>query len=304
MSSSFGGAPAPASAGVPGPAGSTSAPAERTPSAIGYWIAGVIIVVGSVAALIWFVSGISNLFSAVDTYPRVAVPGQVTAPLEAASYKVFAEYPGASADVSGVFRVGDVTVVDSSGSSIPVRSSFAEETYDWNGHEGRAIAEFTAPTAGTYTVAATVSRTPSATSVRVAVGRGLQRSDILPLFAAAGLGGFAVLAGIVLIVVTAVRRGRAKRRALPTPAFAGAHLGGYPGAPGGPGAYGQWGAPPQPGAGQGWGAPAPPPTGQPYPPYQPPAAVPAAAAAPAVPAVPDAPAGRGEPVCLPVRPAG
>jgi hypothetical protein len=246
---------------------------------VGYWIAAVIILVGAVAAVVWFVSGVSNLFSAVDDYPRFSVPGQATMPLEAASYKVFAEYPGAASDVNGVFRVGDVTVTDSGNQSIPVRSSFTEETYQWNGHEGRAIAEFTAPSAGSYTVAATLPPNRSSTSVRVSVGRGLQPSAILPLFGAAGLGGLALLVGIVLIVVTAVRRGRAKRRANPVPAFAGPP----PGYPVPPGAYGQWGQPPT------WGAPMPPggygqppyptgppppgPVGQPgpvYPPYAPP----------------------------------
>ncbi|MGZ4711152.1 MAG: hypothetical protein ACXWBN_20610 [Acidimicrobiales bacterium] len=288
MSSPFGAAPTPG-----GPQLGPSGPAAnvKRPSAAGYWIAGLIIVVGAVAALIWFVSGISNLFSAVDTYPRFTVPGQITSPLSAVRYKVFAEYPGATTDVNGVFRIGDVTVTDSVGRTIPVSSSYSEETYSWNGHEGRSIAEFTPPTAGNYTIAATLPATRSASTVRVAIGRGLQPSAIVPLFAAAGLGGMAVLIGIVLIVVTAVRRGRAKRRANPAPAFAahagypggypgaypGAHVGAYPPGPppGAPGPYGQWGPPPsapwgpppgQPGQPPAWGAPAPPPPGPPMPP--------------------------------------
>ena len=279
MSSSFGGAPAPAGVGPSGPVGPTPAPPGKVPSALGYWIGAVIILIGALAAVVWFVSGVSNLFSAVDDYPRFSVPGQATVSLEAARYKVFAEYPGAASDVNGVFRVGDVTVTDRVDQAVPVRSSFTEETYDWNGHEGRAIAEFTAPTAGNYTVEATLPPNRSSTTVRVAVGRGLQPSAIFPLFAAAGLGGLALLAGIVLIVVTAVRRGRAKRRLDPMPVFAGPH----PGYPGPPGAYGQWGPPPT------WGAPMPPggygpgpypgappsppgpvgPPGQGYPPYVP-----------------------------------
>src|SRR6185436_60739 len=110
MSSPFGAAP---SSAAPGPnAGPGSA---KRPSAAGYWIAGAIIVVGAVVALVWFISGISNLFSAVDTYPRFSVPGQIASPLEAERYKIFAEYPGATTDVNGVFRVGNVSVTDASG---------------------------------------------------------------------------------------------------------------------------------------------------------------------------------------------
>jgi len=263
MSSSFGGGPAPAGVGPSAPVGAAPASDGKRPSAIGYWIGGVIILVGAVAAVIWFVSGVSDLFAAVDDYPRFSVPGQTTVSLDAASYKVFAEYPGANTDVNGVFRVGDVTVTDSTNRTIPVRSSFTEETYSWNGHEGRAIAEFTAPTAGRYTVAAALPPTRTSTSVRVAVGRGLQPSAIFPLFGAAGLGALALLAGIVLIVITGVRRGRAKRRSAPVAAFAGPP-GAY-GHPGPTGAPGPWGQPPS------WGGPGPPagygtPT---YPPYQP-----------------------------------
>jgi hypothetical protein len=86
MSSSFRGAPAPAGIGPSGPVGSAPAPTGKVPSSAGYWIGGVIILVGAVAAVVWFVSGVSNLFSAVDDYPRFSVPGQATMPLEAASY--------------------------------------------------------------------------------------------------------------------------------------------------------------------------------------------------------------------------
>ncbi len=258
MSGPFGAAPP---AGGTGPATAGPPTSARAASAAGYWIGGGIIVVGAVVAVIWFVSGISSLFSAVDSYPRFTVPGQITTPLEAQRYKVFAEYPGATTDINGVFRVGDLTVTDSTGRPVQVSSAYSEETYSWNGHEGRSIAEFTAPTAGNYTIEATLPPTRSTASVRLAVGRGLQPSALVPLFAAAGLGGLAVLAGIVLIVVTAVRRGRAKRRINPAPVHAYA----YPGAH--PGPYGQWGAPPTP-----WGAPVQPgPPGRPGPPAQPPA---------------------------------
>jgi hypothetical protein len=268
---------------LPGAGPTVAVPDRRRPTAAGYWIAGLIIVVGAVAALIWFVSGISNLFSAVETYPRFTVPGQILTPLEARDYKIFAEYPGAMTDVGGVFRVGNVTVVDGDGRSVPVRSSFSEETYSWNGHQGRAIAEFSAPTAGNYTIAATSASTPSGTTVRVSIGRGLQPSALIPLFAAAGLGGIAVLVGIVLIVVTAVRRGRAKRRDQPATTFAYAYPGAHPPA----GTAGQWGAPPAPGPTMPpptWGAPPGPP---PVAPGTPPIVPPGWGAAPGAPVGPD-----------------
>lgn len=254
-----------------GPGGAAArvppSPVGKRPSAAGYWIAGVVIAIGAVVAVVWFIAGISDLFGAVDDYPRFRVPGSISAPLDAGDYKVFAEYPGASNGIDGVFRVGDVTVVDENGSQIRVSSSITEQTYSWNGHEGRSIAEFTAPRTGDYTISAAEPASRSGLSnVTVAVGKGIEASSVLSLIAAAGLGGLSLLIGIVLIVVTAVRRGRARRRDHPAPQFAVGYPGAYPGAyPGGypPGSppYGTWAPPTGPGPG-GWGAPVPPGPGQ------------------------------------------
>ena len=247
-----------------------AAPLGKSPSAIGYWIAGVIIVVGAVAALVWFVSGVSNLFSEVDTYPRFSVPGQVTT-AGGRRYKVFAEYPGASGDVNGVFRVGDVTVVDSSGS----RSRCARRSPR-------------RPTTGTTTKAA-----PSPSSPRRR--RGLHRRGhgaphpVVDLGAGGGRSRPATVGHR-----PAVRGGRSGRggragrhradrghrgatgtgqaSSLPDAGLRRSGSGWLPGWTGRTGRVRPVGAPPQSGslaAPPGLGAPVPPPTGQPGQPHQP-----------------------------------
>src|SRR4029453_16250008 len=53
------------------------APIRQQPSTIGYWIAAIVAVLGLTAALVWGAVGTSNALDQVDTFDRVAVPGQV-----------------------------------------------------------------------------------------------------------------------------------------------------------------------------------------------------------------------------------
>ena len=194
-----------------------------------------IIVVGAVAARgLVRRPGIGDLFGGGRRpTPGSRCPARSRRRSTPATTRCSPSTPGPSSDVNGVFRVGDVTVTDSVGRTDPgaARRSPRRPT---PGTATRAGPSPSSPRRrpGTYTIAASRAADPVVDRrVRVAVGRGLQPSAIVPLFGAAGLGGLAVLVGIVLIVVTAVRRGRAKRRAVTrSPAVTpGAHPGGYPG---------------------------------------------------------------------------
>jgi len=257
---------APASTAVSGGPGSPSS--LRKPSAAGYWIAGVVAMVGVVASVIWFAVVISGIIGAADGYPHFSLPGSRSVELDAETYKIFVEYPGANLDINQSGEVDGLTVVDSEGQHVLVSRALISETYSWGGRDGRAIAQFTAPRQGTYTISAMRSPQGSLPSgVQMAVGRGINLSVAGPLLASMALGGLSVVVSVVLIIVTAVRRGRWKRLQRPPPM-----MGGYPG-PSGPYAYGApstggWGTYPGPTGppapfGQSGGPSVPPPSWQP-----------------------------------------
>jgi len=151
-------------------------------------------------------------------------------------------------------------------------------TYDINGNHGEALYEFRAPTAGAYTIeASTVGEPGLRSGDRVAIGRPLfDGSQIGGILGSLALGAISFLVGLVVLIVTIVRRSRVKRRPAmtyggPSP-YGGAPYGGpQPGAaPGYPQVPGAWSAPQAPGWGAPPAGPQPPPGGWP-PPTAPPA---------------------------------
>jgi hypothetical protein len=227
--------PTPSGAGWPA---APVVPRGRRPSAGGYWVGALILAVGGIGALIWMFTAIFSVFGAAQHYPRFSIPGERTMSLTPGTYKVFVEYVGASNTFSSPPTIGTISVTDPGGSSVMVLDSPYSDSYNWQGLEGRSVAEFRAPTAGSYVVA--VAPLPSGTprSLQVAVGKGLDNSVAGQVVGAVLLGGAAFVIGLILIIVTAIRRGRWKRQNTRPPTY-----------PGGP-PYGAppYGAPPYPAA--------------------------------------------------------
>src|SRR6478736_1542455 len=115
--------------------GSAMAPApsgERRPSAAGFWIGGIVLVVGLVGAGVWFSYASYNLFAAVDDFPRVTVPGTTTVPLDAGRYTLYAEYAGAQDDSSGEgVDPNAIHIADAAGNSVPVDPYVSSDSYLW-----------------------------------------------------------------------------------------------------------------------------------------------------------------------------
>ncbi len=297
------GAPGPGAAGpatAPGPVAGTT----KRPSAAGYWIGALILAAGGIGGMVWMVIAILGVFGAVENYPRVPVPGESTMSLKAGTYKVFVEYPGAGIDFGIPVGVGAVDVTGPQNQNVPVTSPNFRETYSWNGREGRSIGEFVAATSGSYHVSVAQSATGSSRFVQVTVGKGIDLSIAGQILGAVGVGAVGVLIGLILIIVTAVRRSRWKKQSGPPP-FAGyGSAPGYPSTPyGGQGGYGPPGYGPPgygppgygaPGYGApGYGAPQPPPQpswGTPPVPGPPPAGPTSTTTPPALPADPPPPA--------------
>lgn len=246
-----------------GPAPTTVAPGARPkrPSPLGYWLGALILAGGGIAAMIWMTTTIFGVFGAVENYPRVPVPGEATISLDPGTYKVFAEYPGATTDFGIPLGVGAVDVTGPRGEVVAVESPQMHETYSWNGREGRAVAEFTAATGGDYDVKVSTSSTGTSRFTQATVGKGIDASVAGKIVGAIAAGAVAALIGVVLIVVTVVRRSRWKRAYASPPGYPSSYSTPGPGGPYGAGGYGQPGFGPPPAYGH--PGPSQPPAGQP-----------------------------------------
>jgi hypothetical protein len=216
-----------------------TAPPARTrtrPSTIGYWVAAVVAVLGLTAALVWGAVGTGNALGRVDTFDRVAVPGQVTVsvtdPGTIVAYYESAAQQARYAEPTADYRTAtrwnpatDATIVVNyaantptsqqlglqvtgpDGRLVPVSSYRSTARYDVTpGQLGRAVAKFEAATAGQYRVSATGATEAGAT---LAVGDDFARDIAVTILGASVLGLVTVLAAVLVAVVTYQARSRA-----------------------------------------------------------------------------------------------
>jgi hypothetical protein len=231
-------------------------------SPAGYWVAGAILVLGCGGAVVWFVVAIIGLVDAPNDFARFDVPGSAVVALDDGDWMIYHEYPGAN---SSSYRIPpSVDVTGPTGRPVSVRPVSGSYTYDIGGHDGVAIYEFTANDAGSYTIdAQTVGEPLGRGADGIAIGRPMfGASQLGSILGSMGLGGAALVIGLIVLIVTIVRRGNARRARRPPIAPYGAPAYGLS-TYGQPAPYGQappsW-PPPQPQAG--W----PPPVAQPAPP--------------------------------------
>jgi len=250
-------------------AGSSSiAPTKKdiSPSVVWYWIGAALLVLGLAAGFTLVIIGIVTVVDAPDGYQRVSVPGERTLQLPVAgTYQLYGE----SSDTSYYYSTIDpprVTVKDAAGTQIPVakRSVSSYSSYTYQGYRGYEVGTISVGSPGAYTFSVVESVvtdnpnrpiTPSSRSTttyfptpapstvdRVAVGQdagGRTAGLILSGISVMGVGS---LAGIVLLIVVAVKRSGSRKRLFPPPARPAYAYGGYGagfGAPGyGPPGYG------------------------------------------------------------------
>lgn len=217
---------------------SVSNSSDKRPGRVGFWIGGLLIVAGVVVAVTGLVIGIRSIGETVDGYQRVSARSGGSIQLDdAGSYRVFFE--GAGAD-DGFGAPGVFSIIGPDGQEVLLESDFSSENYSVNGHSGRKIAKFRAPTAGRYQIRPVTNDGGPITGT-LAIGK---RGPTGSIFAILGgiFGGLALfVVGAVVLIVSGVRRSRSRQAARAYP---------------GPGTG--WGAPPTGPAG--W---APPPAGAP-----------------------------------------
>lgn len=174
-----------------------------------FWFGGLMIFAAVVGAVFWFVNGFLNLIDAVDDLERVPFDRGGTAVLdEAGGYVVYAE-----GDNVSVFPGLRIVVTGPGGEPVRTAAYGGSLTYNFGGHNGTAVATFDAPVPGTYEVA--VAEGGSGFAEELAVGPSFAGDLVRTLVGGFVIGGVGVLLGVATIVVTAVRRSRAKRRRQP-----------------------------------------------------------------------------------------
>jgi hypothetical protein len=214
------------------------APIRQQPSTIGYWIAAIVAVLGLTAACVWGAVGTSNALDRVDTFDRVAVPGQVAVSVtDPGTMVVYYEGPAVQARYADPTATGrtatrwspatDATIVVRSaattptwqqlglqvtgpdGRLVPVSTDRSTARYDLTaGRIGRAVARFEAGPAGRYQVAATRAAEAGAT---LAVGEDFARDIAMATLGASVLGLVTVLAAVLLAAITYWARSQTSR---------------------------------------------------------------------------------------------
>lgn len=174
----------------------------RRPSAVGYWIGGLIALAGLVAGFTWGLTAYGDLQDEVDQFARVAAPGEAIVGIEDLGGKVV-YYEGLGArSLSDL----DVRITAPDGTVIAVDPYDADLRYDApNDTVGRAIGTFEASATGRYavTVAGTAPR-----GAQVAVGDSVAGSNLGSILGAVLLVLVAGAAGLVIAIFTGVRRSR------------------------------------------------------------------------------------------------
>jgi hypothetical protein len=203
-----------------------SAQAVR-PSQLWYWVAGA----AAAAAVIWLAVGLVFWVGAVDRqveqFQRVPIPGRAEVTFtDPGGYILYFEGAGAGDEQVGL-PAFDVSLTSADGGeSIPIRSYGSSLSYHFAGRSGRAVGTFQIDRPGRFVLQTegAAQAVPASAVVGPSIG-----GDIIRTLALTVPGPMILfLAGILLAVVVAVRRSRARTRLAP----AAAAVAVQPGAPG------------------------------------------------------------------------
>jgi hypothetical protein len=261
------------------------------PSSAGVWIGLVMMLLSFASCGAGCVLAGSEIADAADTAERVDVPASQTYDMEADAAGIIIGLAPTASDAKDI----EVSLTDENGTAVEVStsSSFSSSTTESKGDSVEVLGTFEVKKAGTYTLNATGPAGTRVAILNISIGAILGK-----FFGGIGIGLVLFLVGLILAIVTGVRRSRAKKKAATVGSFgAPPPGGGFPGqVPPAPGAPGQIPAPGQvPPAPQGYPqqappAPAFPPAAPPAPGGFPPAPPAPAAYPPPAPPAPTAPA--------------
>jgi hypothetical protein len=182
-------------------------------SRVGYRAAGLVVLMGLVAAVGWGWAGLSGMLGQVEAFARTDVPGEgVLTVQEPVDLTVFYEAPGIDQEQAELPPL-TLYVFDPDGAPVTVSGYGSELTYHVGEYTGRAVATFSAASPGDYRVLIEGDAPPEAT---LAVGESFGGS--LGALIGAGVLLFVTLGvAVALVAITASRR--RKSSASPGPAL-------------------------------------------------------------------------------------
>jgi hypothetical protein len=173
------------------------------PSRAGYAVGALITVAGLVAGIVWGVSSYTAYLDRIEQFPRIDVPGSGSVQLAAGEYVLYYEGRGGPpVDLS--------IAVSRDGVEVETGVYVGDLRYDApDGLVGQATRTFRARSAGHYTidVNGAVGRRAA-----LAVGEGLPTATIATVLAALLVIALSLGGGLVVLIVTGVRRARATSR--------------------------------------------------------------------------------------------
>ncbi|MEZ5181897.1 MAG: hypothetical protein R2702_08500 [Acidimicrobiales bacterium] len=200
----------------PAPAGPVlDGPRAKLPGLVGIWIGIVLIVVGIGLGAVLVVGGAKRIVGGVSDLHRVPIETGGTVQIdEAGEVSVYAER--LTLDRSSGFTTGGtaglppvaLSVYGPDGDPVPVVVPTVVERYTWDQHEGVRIATFGAEEPGAYEIVPTSigaigGYRTLAVGPTLALGRGI--AGILGgIFG----GGLVIVVGVVVLIVSSVRRSR------------------------------------------------------------------------------------------------
>lgn len=180
--------------------GGAHQPERRRPSTAGYWLAVVIAVGGLVAGAGWGITAYLGMQRQIDDFARVGVPGQAVVSIPKAAGRVL--YYERSESISLRELAPQVKAPD--GTPVRVEAYGLDLRYDApGGGVGQAIGTFEADSPGRYEVRIDGIAPPGA---QVAIGEPIANSKLGSVVGAVLLILGSLGVGVVLTIVTAVRR--------------------------------------------------------------------------------------------------
>jgi hypothetical protein len=188
------------------------APAASPPPGRIWYLVGLAIFIAGMGTMAIFL--VTRLSAMEDGLTRIVVPGAQTITLAAGSYTIFHE---AQSVIDGKIYaspgLGGLTVSVSTpdGTTLPLAAA-GSGRYSFGGHTGFSVFDFTAPTAGDYTVAARYDDGATGPQTVLAVGTGFMSGLLATIFGSLAFAfGGAIIAAILMVGVL-VRRRRAGLR--------------------------------------------------------------------------------------------
>ncbi len=185
-------------------------PAPSKPKGgVGIAIGIVLLVAGMVVGIVGVVGGVRNIGRTVDGYQRVSLETGGAVRLDPGTYRVFLERRGIDGDQFAVL-VPQLSITSNEGQAIlllPVGN--VSETYSFGGRSGRKIGRLVIPSSGTYRITVVPEGGPGSYGT-IAIGKRGPIASIAAILIGVFGGGAIALVGLVVLIVSGVRRGRSK----------------------------------------------------------------------------------------------